>query len=109
MISPLEMKRTNTTYPTHSFVSLWLTCAGIFKQSMGARNRVVIGMSYRTARLHSLAELVPWNRFLDSLKVSKFGLCILYDVQKFYIPVHVDVAIFSQFRGKLWCQLSKKS
>jgi hypothetical protein len=46
-----------------------LTCAGIFKQSKGARNRVGIGLSYRPARLHSLAELVPWNRFLGSLKV----------------------------------------
>jgi hypothetical protein len=45
-------------------------CAGIFKQSMGARNRVVWnGLSYPPARLHSLAELVPWNRFLGSLKV----------------------------------------
>ncbi len=35
----------------------------------GARNRVEIGLSYRSARLHSLAELVPWNRFLGSLKV----------------------------------------
>ncbi len=31
--------------------------AGIFKQSMGARNRVGIGLSYRPARLNSLAEL----------------------------------------------------
>jgi hypothetical protein len=37
------------------------TSAGIFKQSMGARNQVGIGFSYRPARLHSLAELVPWN------------------------------------------------
>ncbi len=48
--------------------------ASIFKQSMGARNRGGIGLSYRPARLHSLAELVPWNRFLGSLKVKKFGL-----------------------------------
>jgi hypothetical protein len=41
--------------------------AGIFKQSMGARNR--IGLPYRPARLHCLAELVPWNQFLGSLKV----------------------------------------
>ncbi len=34
-------------------------CAGIFKQSMGPRNRVGIGLSYRPARLHSLAKLVP--------------------------------------------------
>ncbi len=44
-------------------------CAGIFKQSMGARNRVGKRLLYRSARLHSLAELVPWNRFLVSLKV----------------------------------------
>jgi hypothetical protein len=46
--------------------------AGIFKQSMRARNR--IGLSHWPARLHSLAELIPWNRFLGSLKVKKFGL-----------------------------------
>jgi hypothetical protein len=44
-------------------------CAGIFKQSMGARNRVGIGLSYQPGRLHVLAELIPWNRFLGSLKV----------------------------------------
>jgi hypothetical protein len=39
---------------------------GIFKQSMGARNRVGIGLSYRTASLHRLAEWIPWNRLLGS-------------------------------------------
>jgi hypothetical protein len=43
--------------------------AGIFKQSMGARNRLGIMLSDRPARLHMLAELNPWNRFLGSLKV----------------------------------------
>jgi hypothetical protein len=43
--------------------------AGIFKQSIWNRNRVRIGFSYWPARLHMLAELVPWNRFLGSLKV----------------------------------------
>jgi hypothetical protein len=44
--------------------------ARILEQSMGARNRVGISLSYRPARLlYSLAELVPWNRFLGSLKV----------------------------------------
>ncbi len=36
--------------------NLW---AGIFKQSMGARNRVGKGLSYRPARLHRLAEFIP--------------------------------------------------
>jgi hypothetical protein len=40
--------------------------AGIFKQSMGASNREGIG-------LHSQAELVPWNRFLGSLKFKNSG------------------------------------
>jgi hypothetical protein len=35
------------------------TRAGIFKKSMGARNRGGIGLSYRPARLHRLAEFVP--------------------------------------------------
>jgi hypothetical protein len=46
---------------------------GIFKQSVGPWKRVEIWLSYRPARLHSLAELVPWNRFLGSLKFKKLG------------------------------------
>ncbi len=34
-------------------------CAGIFKQSMGAKNRVGIGFLYWPTKLHSLAEFVP--------------------------------------------------
>jgi len=43
--------------------------AGIFKQSMGARNRAGIGLSYRPARPHRLAEFIPWNQFLGSINV----------------------------------------
>ncbi len=43
--------------------------AGIFKQSMGARNRGGIVLSYRPARLHRLAEFIPWNRLLGSINV----------------------------------------
>jgi hypothetical protein len=39
--------------------------AGIFKKSMGARNRAGIG--YRPARLHRLAEFIPWSQFLGSI------------------------------------------
>ncbi len=45
--------------------------AGIFKQSIRARNRVGILLSYRPARLHRLAEFIPWNRFLGSMNVLK--------------------------------------
>jgi hypothetical protein len=54
-----------------------LVSAGIVKQSMGARNRVGIGLSYRLARLHCLPVMVPWNRFLRTLEVKKFGLRLL--------------------------------
>jgi hypothetical protein len=43
--------------------------AGIFKKSMGARHRVGIGLSYRPARLHRLSELMLWHRFLGSINV----------------------------------------
>jgi hypothetical protein len=33
--------------------------AGIFKQYIRARNRVGLGLSYRFARLHLLADLIP--------------------------------------------------
>jgi hypothetical protein len=54
------------------------TSDGIFRQSMGARNRLGIGMLYRPARLHSLAELVLWNRFRapkKSLKIRAQYTC----------------------------------
>jgi hypothetical protein len=35
----------------------------------GYRHRVGIGLSYRAARLHRLAEFIPWNRFLGSINV----------------------------------------
>ncbi len=57
----------------YSTISASVFCAGIFKQSMGARNRVGIGLSYQPARLHSMAELVPWIRFLGSLKFKNSG------------------------------------
>jgi hypothetical protein len=36
---------------------------------IGIGNREGIGLSYQPARLHKLAELIPCNRFLASLKV----------------------------------------
>jgi hypothetical protein len=50
------------------------SCAGILEKSMGARNRVGKGLSYRPFRLHRLVKYIPWNRFLGSLKVSKYRL-----------------------------------
>jgi hypothetical protein len=39
-----------------------LIVIGIFKKSMGARHRGVTRFSYRSARLHRLAEFIPWNQ-----------------------------------------------
>jgi hypothetical protein len=44
-----------------------VNCAGILEQSMGARNRVGLGLSYRPARI---PESIPWNPFLGSLKIK---------------------------------------
>ena len=43
--------------------------AGIFKKSMGARHRGGIGFSYRPARLHRLAEFIPWNQFWGPINI----------------------------------------
>jgi hypothetical protein len=48
--------------------------AGILEHSTGTRNRLGKGLPYRPARLHRLAELISWNRFLCSLKVLKYRL-----------------------------------
>ena len=61
---------TNSTVPR--IPRLW---AGIFKKSMGARNRGGIGLSYRPARLHRLAEFSPWNQFRGLINIKKDGLC----------------------------------
>ena len=77
----METPPPTPTWPCAGWTPIWAllpaaTCspAGIFKKSMGARHRVGIGLSYRLARLHRLAEFIPWNRFLGSLNVYKYGL-----------------------------------
>jgi hypothetical protein len=47
--------------------------AGILEQSMGARNRVGVGL-YRNTRLQRMAKSIPWNRFPGSLKVLNYRL-----------------------------------
>jgi hypothetical protein len=48
--------------------------AGIFKPSMGARNRVIVPA--RQATYLRLAEFILWNLFLGSINVEKYGLWI---------------------------------
>jgi hypothetical protein len=36
---------------------------------LGARNRGGRGLSYRPARLHRLAEFIPWNRFRGPIHI----------------------------------------
>jgi hypothetical protein len=44
---------------------------------MGARHRVGIGLLYRPARPHRLAEFIPWNRFRGPIHVQKYQLRLL--------------------------------
>jgi hypothetical protein len=56
------------------------SCAGIFKQSMGARNKVGLWLSYRPARLHNLAEIGFLESILGhrkSLKIRVLGRAFL--------------------------------
>jgi hypothetical protein len=47
---------------------------GIDSQPLTGRHDNPILRKYRPARLHRLAESIPWNRFLGSFNVCKFGL-----------------------------------
>ncbi len=73
---------------------LYLPSVGILEQSMGAKNRVGIGLLYLPARLHTVGR---WNRFLgiDSwlvkylkyqLSTSSFLLC--HTVYKISVEIH---------------------
>ncbi len=68
--------RTSWNFPHFHFPPFGLRCycAGIFKQSMRARNRVGTGLSYRPARLHRIAELISWSRFSDTWKVKSLKI-----------------------------------
>jgi hypothetical protein len=74
VLLPVEYQCSHEIYVHfHARFYVSMPSAGIFKQSMGARNRVGIGLSYRPARIHSLTELFPGNRFLGSLRVKNSG------------------------------------
>ncbi len=52
---PFKLLRTPEIDIQESIPPTYVACAGIFEQSMGARNQVGKGFSYRPARLHRLA------------------------------------------------------
>ncbi len=62
---------------------------------MGARHRGGVRLSYRPARLHRLAEFIPWNQFRGPIHVKKYGLRIT--------PILIfDVNICTQNRETLY-------
>ncbi len=61
--------RSPGVYSKEPIPPAYVARAGIFKESMGARNRGGIGLSYRPARLHRLEKFIPRNRFLGSINV----------------------------------------
>jgi hypothetical protein len=61
---------------------------------MGAKNRGGIGLSYRPARLHRLAEFIPWNLFLCSINVKKYRLWLGKKASfllLYYLPLRLPV------------------
>ncbi len=66
------------TATIHSPHMLWVAYNFSKKVSLSIHRKIVKrvgkGLSYGPARLHRLAELIPWNRFSGSLKVLKFVL-----------------------------------
>ncbi len=78
-----------SAYVTY-FSAADLSCARILEQSMGARKWVGLGLPYRPARLHRLAESIPG--LLKSLKIPSPEIdCCL-------VELHWD-GYFSCFTG----------
>jgi hypothetical protein len=71
---------------------------------MGARNRVGIWLSYRPARLHRLAELIPWNRFLGSLKLKNIRSVSIYGKFLSFYPRDFFVTHFFFSKVNLFLQ-----
>ncbi len=70
-MSFLWRKPTHFTRDMLVIVHITHCCAGILEQSIGARNRVRIRLSYRSARLHRLVESIP--RLHKSLKIPSLS------------------------------------
>jgi hypothetical protein len=58
---------------------------------MGARHRVGIGLLYRPARLHRLAEFIPWNRFRGPIHVQKYQLSPVLPASPYisFLPISI--------------------
>jgi hypothetical protein len=72
---------------------------------MGARNRGGRGLSYRPARIHRLAEFIPWNHSgaLYTFKNTGSVLYIYHCVQK-----RGDQSPVSKYRG-FWRLLDEQN
>ncbi len=81
--------------------SLLLFSDGILKQSMGAWNRVGIGLSYRPARL---AVSIPWNWFLGSfvsvITHMQYGYFPVWNTLNIWWPIQLLIGIL--FHIQYW-------
>ncbi len=100
-LSPPPKKK----YPSElEFVNLLLSL-GIDSQPGGPVRQP--DLTCRPTRLHRLAELIPWNRFLGSLNVYKFGLCFIKLRLALCKPRFSRKGLFEKFCSKkprhYWC------
>jgi hypothetical protein len=71
---------------------------------MGARNRGGIGFSYQPARLHRLAEFIPWNQFRGPINIEKYGLWIVVIIYIYIYLQPVGLAGFWRPRSKRYME-----
>jgi hypothetical protein len=71
----------------YRIVATLLTCAVIFKQYMGARNQVEVGLSYRPARLQRLAEFGSLELILGLLKSLKIRALVKKKPTPFFLTI----------------------
>ncbi len=80
-----------STSPTPSYLLTFMKPRNRF-QGTDSASLWQIGLWYRPDRIHRLAELITWNRFLGSLNVYKFGHCS--PTSQSYLPCHVHICTY---------------
>jgi hypothetical protein len=61
---------------SRSPLTLSCICKRLRRPGIDSASLYRLADRYRAARQHRLVESIPWNRFLDSYNVYKFGLCM---------------------------------
>ena len=89
MVIPSKNTAKKLGFSIYFFYGCVISALFIFSKEIRARIcKRLKSPEIDSARLHRVAESIPWNRFLSSLKVYKFGLWVLAHCWENYCRNH---------------------